>query len=338
VALDPRTGGVLAMVSLPDYDNNIFVDPSKENQIASVLNSTDQPMFNRAIAGQYPSGSTIKPVVASAALQTGVINENTTLYCGSSIQVPNQYDPSVTYTYNENIAGGYGDTDVKKALAKSVNVFFYQIGGGNPNTGFQGLGVENLDEYMKIFGLGAPTGIDLPQESSGLVPTPAWKQQNQDQPWYLGDTYNLSIGQGNLLVTPLQVARYTMALANGGTLYQPHLMDQILDPNGKVITTFKPTGSKVKISDSNLQIVREGMQQCVTAGSCNILQDLNITSAGKTGTAQDSVDEPESWFTVFAPYDNPKIVLTVMVENAGEGYDIAEPIANQMLQYWQNNQ
>jgi penicillin-binding protein 2 len=337
VALNPKTGGVLAMVSLPDYNNNAFVSPNQQQEVSDILTNPDQPMFNRAISGLYPSGSTIKPVMASAGLQAGVINENTNLWCGGSLDVPNQYDPSIIYHYNENISAGYGYTDVKKALAKSVNVFFYQIGGGYQD--FKGLGVKAIDDYMNIFGLGQKTGIDLPQESVGLVPTPDWKQKNQNEPWYLGDTYNLSIGQGNLLVTPLQVARYTMAIANGGTLYQPYLLQQLLDPSGKILKNFQPAGTKINISNDNLQIVQEGMRQCVTDGSCNQLQSLNITSAGKTGTAEDPAhsDEPHAWFTGFAPYEDPGIVVTVMAENAGQGYNVAEPVAKDLLTYWQDH-
>jgi len=337
VALDPKTGGILALVSLPDFDNNVFMNPLAQEEVADILSNPNQPMFNRAIAGAYPSGSTIKPVMAAAALQDGVVNANTTLWCGGSLDVPNQYDPSIVYHYNENVSAGYGYTDVYKALAKSVNVFFYQIGGGYQ--GFKGLGVKAIDDYMKIFGLGTKTGLDLPGESDGLVPTPDWKQQNQNEPWYLGDTYNLSIGQGNLLVTPLQVARYTMAIANGGMLYTPYLLAGIVDPNGKIIKNFTPTGSKITISAENLQIVRDGMRQCVTDGSCNQLQSLNISSAGKTGTAEDPAhsESTHAWYTGFAPYEDPQIVVTVMLENAGQGYDFAEPVAKDLLAYWQNN-
>ena len=337
VALDPKTGGVLAMVSLPDYDNNAFIEPNKQEEAVSYLQDENQPMFNRAAAGVYPSGSTIKPVIAAAALQENIVNENTNLFCGPSLDVPNQYDPEIVYHYNENKASGYGYTDVKKAIASSVNVFFYQIGGGYQD--FKGLGANNLKKYMAMFGLGEKTGLDIPNESSGLIPTPQWKQQNQQEPWYLGDTYNLSIGQGNLLVTPLQVARYTMVIANWGTLYEPHFLDKIIDSQGKVIKTYAPTGTKINIDENNLRIVRQGMRQTVTDGSGNQLQSLKITSAAKTGTAEDPAhsDEPHSWFTSFAPYDDPGIVLTVMAENAGEGYDLAEPIAKELLEWWQDN-
>jgi len=313
------------------------MNPLAQGEVADILSNPNQPMFNRAIAGAYPSGSTIKPVMAAAALQEGVINANTTLWCGGSLDVPNQYDPSIVYHYNENVSAGYGYTDVYKALAKSVNVFFYQIGGGYQS--FKGLGVKAIDDYMKTFGLGTKTGLDLTGESDGLVPTPDWKQQNQNEPWYLGDTYNLSIGQGNLLVTPLQVARYTMAIANGGMLYAPHLLAGIIDPNGKIIKNFTPTSSKITISAENLQIIRDGMRQCVTDGSCNQLQSLNISSAGKTGTAEDPAhsESTHAWYTGFAPYEDPQIVVTVMLENAGQGYDFAEPVAKDLLAYWQNN-
>lgn len=337
VALDPKTGGILAMVSLPDYDNRLFVYPGRSNELADILMSPDQPMFNRAISGTYPSGSTIKPLVATAALQEGIIAPNTNLWCGGSLEVPNQYDPSIVYYFNENISSGYGYTDVYKALAKSVNVFFYQIGGGYKD--FKGLGANLLKNYMTMFGLGNQSGIDLPQEAAGLIPTPEWKQKNQNEPWYLGDTYNLSIGQGNILVTPLQIARYIMAIANGGNLYQPHLLSQLLDKNGKVIKNFNPINTKLKVNGNNLQIIKDAMRQCVTSGSCDQLQGLKISSAGKTGTAEDAAHpkDPHSWFAGFAPFEDPEIVLTVMVENGGEGYTLAEPIAKELLEWWQDH-
>ncbi|MDD3773903.1 MAG: penicillin-binding protein 2 [Patescibacteria group bacterium] len=336
VALDPKTGGILAMVSLPDYDNRLFVNPGNSDQLADILMSPDQPMFNRAISGAYPSGSTIKPLIATAGLQEGVIGEYTTVVDDKGyLEIPNQYDPEIVYRFNDNKI--HGNVDVRSAIAQSCNVFFYTVGGGFGE--IKGLGANLLNDYMKMFGLGAQSGIDLPGEAAGLIPTPEWKQKNQNEPWYLGDTYNLSIGQGNLLTTPLQIARYTMVIANNGNLYQPHFLNQILDENGKVIKNFTPVNSKLKIDENNLRIVREAMREAVLSGSGNQLQSLKISSAAKTGTAEDAThpEDPHSWFTSFAPYEDPGIVVTVMAENAGEGYDVAEPVAKELLEWWQDN-
>ncbi|MCD6194986.1 penicillin-binding protein 2 [bacterium] len=333
VALDPKTGGVLAMVSLPDYDNNLFLDHTN-SLLQQVLTSLDHPLFNRVISGLYPSGSTIKPVVAAAALQEGIVGALSSFLCQGELTVPNQYDPSIVYHYKDWKT--HGIVDVRKAIAVSCNVFFYIVGGGYQD--FRGLGAERLTKYFRFFGLGQKSGIDLPQELGGLIPTPDWKEKTKKEPWYLGDTYHLSIGQGDLLVTPLQVARYTMVIANGGWLYQPHLVKEILDAQGKKIKTITPEGEKLPVAESNLEIVREGMRQAVISGSANQLQSLSITSAGKTGTAEDPTGsgEPHSWFTCFAPYEDPRIVVTVMVEHGGEGYKVAEPIAKEILEFWQN--
>ncbi len=332
VALDPRNGGVLAMVSLPDYDNNLFLQ-SQSEALREILTSPDHPLFNRVISGLYPSGSTIKPVVAAGALQEGVVNALNSFVCKGELTVPNKYDPSIVYHYKDWKT--HGIVDVRKAIAVSCNVFFYIVGGGYQE--FKGLGVNRLVRYFRLFGLGKKTGIDLPQEAEGLIPTPEWKEQVKKEPWYLGDTYHLAIGQGDLLVTPLQVARYTMAIANGGTLYQPRLVKEILDPNGKKNKEIPAQGSKLPLSDNALRIVREGMRQAVLSGSANQLKSLRVSSAGKTGTAEDPTGsgEPHSWFTCFAPYEDPQIVVTVMVEHGGEGYKVAEPIAKELLEFWQ---
>ncbi|MCD6421846.1 penicillin-binding protein 2, partial [bacterium] len=192
--------------------------------------------------------------------------------------------------------------------------------------------------YYRAFGLGQKTGIDLPKEATGLIPTPSWKQKAKGEPWYLGDTYHLAIGQGDLLVTPLQVAQFTMAIANGGTIYQPHLVRSIVQPDGKEKKlTF--SHKKVPVKSEYLQIVREGMRQAVLSGTARQLKDLAVSSAGKTGTAEDPTGsgKPHSWFTCFAPYENPQIVITVMIEHGGEGYEGAEPVAKEILAFWQKN-
>jgi penicillin-binding protein 2 len=331
VILDPRNGEVLSLVSLPDYDNNLFLNPSSD--LEKILSSEEQPLFDRAISGNYPSGSVIKPVIASAGLEEKIIDSLTTFECRGELEVKNQYNPSIVYKFKDNAI--HGLTNVYKAIAKSCNVFFYILGGGYGN--IRGLGVERIVKYLNIFGIGKKTGIDLPEEAEGFVPTPEWKEKVKKEVWYLGDTYHLSIGQGDLLVTPLQVASYTMAIANKGFLYKPHLVSEILDNSFKVKKKIKEEYEKLPISERNLEIVREAMRQAVEWGTANQLKTLKVSSAGKTGTAEDPQGkEPYGWFTAFAPYENPEIVVTVMIEHGGEGYYSAEPVAKEILEFWQN--
>jgi penicillin-binding protein 2 len=334
IVSDPRNGEVLAIVSLPDYDNNIFSSPNLSEVYPQLANDLNQPLFNRAISGTYPSGSTIKPVVAAAALQEGVVGVNDWINDDKGeLDVPNQYDPSIIYRYPAEKACGW--INITKAIAESCNVFFYTIGGGFDK--IKGLGVGNLDKYFNLFGLGTKTGIDLDGEAKGLVPTPEWKQKVKKEPWVLGDTYHLSIGQGDLGATPLQINNYTQAIANGGTLFEPRIAKELLSDSGEVTKTLSSVILRKNfIDDSNLNIVRQGMRACVTGGSCNQLSSLSVSAAGKTGTAETGKQNEENhgWFTAFAPYENPQIAVTVLIENGGSGYSSAEPVAQNIMQYY----
>ncbi|HQO11142.1 MAG TPA: penicillin-binding transpeptidase domain-containing protein, partial [bacterium] len=220
----------------------------------------------------------MKPVVAAAALQEKIISENTSFLSVGGIYIGQWFFPDWK-------AGGHGLTDVRKALAESVNTFFYYIGGGYQD--FVGLGVDRLVTYMRLFGFGEKTGIDLNGESAGFVPTPSWKEETKNEAWYIGDTYHIAIGQGDILVTPLQVANFTAAIANGGTLYRPSLVQSLLAENNQKIKDIAPEIIRRDFIDPyNLQVVREGMRQTVTAGSARSLRVLPVSVAGKTGTAQ----------------------------------------------------
>jgi penicillin-binding protein 2 len=294
------------------------------------LQDSNRPLFNRVVAGEFPAGSTIKPVMAAAALEEKIINENTTINSNGGIRISEWIFPDWK-------AGGHGLTNVKKALAESVNTFFYYIGGGYDN--FKGLGIDKIVKYFKLFWLGQPTGIDLPSEGTGFVPTPAWKEEAKDEVWYIGDTYHVSIGQGDVSVTPLQVANYTAFFANGGKLYKPHLVKQVLDSQNQVIkdmpTEVLATGF---VSPQNIEIVRAGLRQTVLSGSARSLNSLSVPIAGKTGTAQWSTrHQPQAWFTGFAPYDNPQIVVTILVEEGGEGSAAATPIAKEIFDWYFKN-
>jgi len=327
VAMNPQNGEVLAMVSLPTYDNNVFAEGIKPDAYKALLEDPHNPLFSRSVSGEYPSGSTFKMVMAAAGLQEGVIKEYTTFLSAGGIRIGEWFFPDWK-------AGGHGVTDVRKALAESVNTFFYILGGGFNS--IEGLGVDAIQRYAYLFGLGRKLGIDIPGERDGFLPTREWKETVKGERWYVGDTYHFSIGQGDLLVTPLQVAAYTAAVANGGAVYQPHLVKEVINPNDNNISAIQPKVIESGfIDDKNIQIVRQGLRQGVTNGSGRRLSQFAMPIAGKTGTAQWSRDgEPHSWFTSFAPYDNPELALTILVEEGGDGSDLAVKIAEQIYRYW----
>lgn len=326
VALNPQTGAVLGMVSIPFYDNNIFEGELNKDAYQKLLTDKSLPLLNRATLGTYPSGSVIKIVMAAAGLQEGVINKNT------SIETP----PAITVgVWNfPDWKWHTGVTNVVRAIAESNNIFFYSIAGGWDK--IKGLGVERVDRYLSLFGFGSKTGIDLPTEAAGLVPSPQWKEKYKKENWYIGDTYHMGIGQGDLLVTPLQMAKAMSAIANGGKLLTPQLVKDITDADGKVIKPFEPKVERAGfISAENIQTVQEGMRQTVISGSGKNLQDLPVSSAAKTGTAQFMNNEKtHAWFEAYAPYDNPQIAVVVLVEGGGGGYEIAEPITHNILQWY----
>lgn len=327
VAIDPRNGEVLALISAPNYDNNKFVKGITPEEFQNLVNDPARPLFTRAISGQYPSGSTIKPVIAAAALEEEIITPTTTVLSTGGIKAGPNFFPDWK-------AGGHGLTDVRKAIAESVNTFFYTIGGGFED--FTGLGVDRINEYARQFGLGEPLGLDLPGEASGFLPTKQWKESAKKERWYLGDTYHLAIGQGDILVTPLQVASFTATIANGGILYQPHLAKSIYDPNNDQKIMINPTNIRENfIQSSYLKVVREGLRQAVTSGSAAALASLPVPAAGKTGTAQFGEGEKtHAWFTGFAPYESPEIVIAVIVEEGGEGHLAALPVAKKGLEWY----
>src|SRR3989344_1290481 len=336
IALDPNTGGVLSLVSIPGFDNNLFARGITRAEYQSITADPLNPLFNRAISGTYPTGSTIKPFVASAALEENVIAPNKEILTHGYIDVPNQYDPEIVYRFLDN--ANHGAVDMKDAIAVSSNVYFYTIGGGFGDQ--QGLGPRRIKEYLLRFGWGAQTGVDLSGESNGLVPDPEWKQRVKGEGWWDGDTYNFSIGQGNLLATPLQVANSFVAVANGGTLYKPQMVKEVLDPAGESRQIAPQEIRNGIIEEENLEVVRDGMRQAVKWGSSVLLNQLPVSSAAKTGTAQTGREDAEgrdylySWVTVFAPYENPEIVLTIMVEEAKEGSFAVLPVAKEVLEWY----
>jgi penicillin-binding protein 2 len=327
IVMDVKTGGVLSMVSIPDFDNNIFSGQISNQKYQDLINNPTYPMFNRAIAGTYPPGSISKIILASAGLAAGTINKNTSFVTPAAIQIGD-------YTFPDWKDHSYESTNVERALAESNNVFFYSVGGGYDK--IKGLGINNINKYWKLFGLGEKTGIDLTGEASGLLPTPEWKEKVKKEPWYIGDTYHASIGQGDLLVTPIQMLRATVAVANGGTLLQPQIVKKISRSDGTVVKEFGPQVVRENIVRTDVvKTVQEGMRMAVTQGSARSLLDLPVSSAGKTGTAQFFDNQKtHAWFECYAPYENPQIAVLTMVEGGGGGNEFALPIAKEILNYY----
>lgn len=317
VVSSPSTGEILSLVSYPSYDANMFTGGISHTDYRALMDDPNAPLFPRATQGEYPSGSTIKPMYSAAALMEGIITPTTTFYSTGGIWLGARLFPDWR-------SAGHGPTNVTHAIADSVNTFFYIIGGGNE--AFQGLGLERLMQYAGMFGFGAKSGIDLPAEGSGFLPSKAWKEATKGEPWYVGDTYNVSIGQGDFLVTPVQMNRATAVFANGGNLVTPHLVKDA------------PVESTKIVPDDVLAVVRDGMRKTITYGSATILQSLPVTSAGKTGTAQWATGRaPHTWFTGFAPYENPEIVVTVIVEEGANSY-FTTPIARDIFEWYFVNQ
>ena len=288
VAMDPKTGAVLALVSYPSYDDNLFSGGISQEDYSKLQNDIDTPFFNRATQAHYPTGSTIKPFEAAAVLQEKLISPEKQINDMGYILVKNQYDPSIVYTY-----GGvqpHGWVDMRKALAVSSNIYFYTIGGGYE--GQKGLGPTKIKKYLSLFGWDQKTGVDLPGEFSGFIPDPEWKKKTKGQGWWDGDTYNLSIGQSDLQTTPLQVASAYSAIANGGTLYKPQIVNKIISgsvDSGNTIKQFEPEIIRSNFIDAeNLEVVREGMRDGVAKpyGLSAYLNNLPVSVAAKTGTAE----------------------------------------------------
>jgi penicillin-binding protein 2 len=265
--------------------------------------------------------------MASAGLQEGTIDKNTSMVTPAAILIGE-------YTFPDWKDHSYESTNVERAIAESNNVFFYSLGGGFDK--IKGLGIDKIKKYWQLFGLGQKTGIDLPAEASGFLPDAAWKQKVKNEPWYIGDTYHVSIGQGDLLVTPLQMVRATAVVANGGKLLQPQLVKRIVDNNGNIVKTFEPIVQSSNFLDASvLKTVAEGMRMTITEGSARNLSDLPFTVAGKTGTAQFLNNEKtHAWFECFAPYENPEIAIVVLVDGGGGGHEIAAPVAKEIMSYY----
>lgn len=335
IVQDPRTGAVLAMVSFPDFDNNIFSSGVSESDYKRLFENKEKPLFNRMISGLYNPGSTIKPFMGMTALQEHIIKPNDTIYDCISITVPNPYDQNNPYIF-KNWRVEYGQFNLQKAIANSCNIYFFTVGGGHEK--IKGLGAERIADYLKRGHVSSKLGIDLPGETAGFVPTPGWKLREKGEPWYLGDTYNISIGQGDLLVTPLWLNTYISAIANGGSIYKPQVAQKITGSNKEIVEIFNPkTLTLLPFSQDIISEIKNGMRETVLSGTAQIMNDLPVKSAAKTGTAEVIKGKTiNSLFTIFAPYEDSEIAMTILIEGSASNQGLAMRAAYNTLKWYFN--
>ena len=336
VAMEAQTGRLLVLASAPTLHLEEFVGGISQKAWQGMLDNPLHPLVNKLVQGQYPPGSTYKPVTAFAGLAEGVITADTTFYCPGFYRFGNR-------TYRCWKRGGHGTVSLRRAVAESCDVYFYQVG--------QRLGVDRLARYARMFGLGEKSGVEMEHEKSGLIPTAAWKKSKRGQAWQEGETLSIAIGQGYDLATPLQIAEMTAVIANGGTLYKPSVIEKVVDPDGRVTHSFTPEVlNRITGQGRSLKLVREGMVDAVNSrrgtGREAQIDAHGIIVGGKTGTAQvvrlavykhlKEKDIPyeyrdHAWFTCFAPAVNPEIVVTVLVEHGLHGGSASAPIAARIL-------
>ncbi len=326
VVLDPRTGQVLALASWPAFDPNSFTKFRREEQIQAWLNDPQLPFLNRVIGGAYHPGSVFKMITAIAGLEAGKIDAQTQVEDTGVIKIGQwQFGNWYWLEYGRK----EGLVDLVKAIKRSNDIYFYKVG--------EWLGVEVLLDWAKRFGLGHLTGIDLPGEVSGLLPSPEWKEKTKGERWFLGNTYHLAIGQGDLTMTPLQVAVETAVIANGGKWCRPHL-NLIQKPKTKNQRDGNQDCRELGIKREHLELVKQGMiEACSPGGTGFPFFNFKPQVACKTGTAEvgDGTDETHAWFTLFYPTDQPRVVITVLVERGGSGAYVAAPIARQLIETYQ---
>jgi penicillin-binding protein 2 len=334
VAIDPNNGEILAMVSSPTFDPNWFVVGMRQEQWQALITNPFRPLENKAMQAEYPPASTYKIVTALAGLEEGVIDANTAMFCPGFYRYGNR-------VYRCWKHSGHGEVDVVKALTQSCDVFFYQVG--------EAVGVDTLAKYARALGLGELTGINLPQESKGLIPTKEWKLKRLGEPWQGGETLSIAIGQGFDLVTPLQMAVLTATVANGGTRFKPRLVRGIdAASEDETIDNQTDVAARLSISDTTLSLVRQGLWAVVNerTGTAWGARIKGVEFSGKTGTAQVVGRPPEgmenedqikemhkdhAWFVAYAPSVNPRIAIAVLVEHGEHGSSAAAPIASKMI-------
>lgn len=349
VAIEPATGGILALLSKPSYDPNLFVTGIDFASYAELRDSPYVPLFNRAIQGQYEPGSTIKPLIALAGLVTGTINADFSIEDPGWFKLPNDERLYRDWNWTKDGRGGHGRVNLQKAIYRSCNVYFYGLA--------VKLGIDRLHRHLKMFGFGRNTALDLPEAKSGLLPSKAWKRSARNLPWYPGDTVNIGIGQGDMLVTPLQLATAVSVIANRGKWVAPRM----LKSGSKQIdmTSSSMQENMSQVPDYVWQLIISSMEKVVHRGNqvfgengtawAHIGRDIQYRMAGKSGTAQvvgikqgevynaDELEErlrKHAWFMAFAPVENPQIAVAVLLENGGGGSAFAAPVARQVIDYY----
>lgn len=333
VVMEVRTGAILALASAPAFDPNSFARGLTPKEWRHLVTDQERPLHNRAIQGQFPPGSIFKVVVALAGLSEDIVKPRQRFFCGGSHVVGNRM-------FRDWKRQGHGHVDMHRAIVESCDVYFYQLG--------QKLGVNKIAKYARLFGLGAPTGIDLDDEKAGLIPDTEWKKQRYKEPWYPGETPSVSIGQGFVTVTPLQMARFMAAVANGGTLYKPWFVRRVETAEGQIVEEYGPEPvANVSVEPEDLEVVRRALRDVVLGerGTGRRARSEYMEVAGKTGTAQvmqirgkmiKSEDLPyhvrdHAWFVAYAPAQDPEIAVVTLIEHGGQGGAVAAPITKEIV-------
>ena len=337
IALNPQTGEVLSMISLPSFNNNLFTLNKKNSEKSALLTSLRNPLFNRAISGVYSPGSTFKPLVALAALHEKIMEPIFSVFSAGFIELPNPYDSSRPSKFLDWKAHGW--VNLYSALARSSNIYFYTIGGGFQNV--KGLGVARIEEYWNKFNFDEKTNIDLPGESKGFFYGPKEREERTGRIWRIGDTYNISIGQGDLAMTPLRLVSFTGALGVGGEMKQPYVVAEVQDIANNTILKFLPKNIlDFSYLAPEILEVQKGLRATVNSkdGTANSMNDLPMPVSGKTGSAQIlSNTKVNAFFVGYAPSENPEIAILVLVEDAREGSLNTIPIAKDVLRWYYEN-
>ena len=346
VAIDPKTGGILALVSKPSYDPNLFIAGINHATYASLRDSIDVPLFNRALQGQYEPGSTLKPFLGLIGLATGTTSKEYKIEDPGWYKLPQNERLYRDWNWKKSGIGGHGLVDIEKAIYRSCNIYFYELA--------VKLGIDRIHDGLALFGFGQNTAIDLPEARNGLLPSRAWKLGSRGESWYPGDTVNIGIGQGDILVTPLQLATAVAVLANRGGTVTPHMLKQ-----NPLVTRDNQLPDIDLIPEQAWELVIKSMEKVVHRGNqgfgengtawAYIGRGIEYRMAGKSGTAQvvgiaqgelydaeliAERNRKHAWFIAFAPVDDPKIALAVLVENGGGGSEFASPVARKILDYY----
>lgn len=330
VIMDIYTGEIIVSTSYPEYDPQVMSDGDNQELIKEYLVSSQKPFLNRSISGLYSPGSIVKPFVAIGALNENIITKDTRILSTGEVEIPNPYNPELSTIFRDWREGGHGYVNVVRAIGDSVNTFFYAIGGGLKNQ--TGLGITKIEEYMKVFGVGEKTGVDIGGEISGVVPNPDWKKRVfKGDVWRLGDTYNTSIGQYGFQVTPIQMVRSIAVIANEGVMITPSFSLESVSEPKKISKDILP---------EDYQTIKEGMRNVVEEGTGQLMNVSYVDVAAKTGTAQTGVGNKfvNSWSVGFFPYENPRYAFVVLMEKGPKKNDLSSSfVMRQAFDYMRDN-